>query len=68
MHRVYMHLCVFRFQFFDLHSWQLAEEKRLELWRSNCPELRDVGARERQRGLPQAWDQQVQLREEVHYT
>ena len=45
---------------------QLAEEKRVEAWRTNCPELRQVGVRQREKAMESTWKEQVQHKTQVN--
>lgn len=44
---------------------QFAEEKRAEIWRANCPELRQVEVRQREKAMPSAWQEQVTAKTQV---
>lgn len=44
---------------------QLAEEKRAEHWRANCPELREMEVRQRENALKSTWKEQVDRKTEV---
>ena len=49
------------------HS-QLAEEKHAEIWRANCPELRQVEVRQREKAMPSVWREQVTEKTEVGHS